>query len=177
MIPAPPRRRLSRKELETIIILRQSPHLQNDYGVSSIHHPAANLMSWQHQGTQRASIRAHTFRCAALGPTATQQQFMDTHAMSQSIKFLLCVHQNTFCHLKALSRTVEKACMWNWNETYRKKKKLFFFFKGKSLNSSTCQKDHHFIKQLKQTDLLAIYFSLISSYSPVFSACGTEHWK
>lgn len=72
----------------------------NDYGVSSIHHPAANLMSWQHQGTQRASIRApHIQMCSAWAeryPTA-----VDEHSRNVSVnKSSTCVHQNTFCWIQ-----------------------------------------------------------------------------
>lgn len=94
----------------------------NDYGVSSIHHPAANLMSWHHQGTQRASIRApHIQMCSAWAeryPTAVHE-----HSRNVSVnKSSTCVHQNTFCwiQLKKLHVKLE------WTLQVKQKKRYFF---------------------------------------------------
>lgn len=108
-LPPPPSwphpRWLARKDLETIIILGQSPHLQMTMAsVGSI----SLLQSWCHDNIKAESELIQTFR-RALGPTARYPTAAHRHYIN------VWVHKS-FCSSIALNRIVEtRHVKSDWN--------------------------------------------------------------
>lgn len=133
----------------------------NDYGISSIHHPAANLMSWQHQGTQRASIRApHIQMCSAWAeryPTAVHEH---SRNVSVNKNFYLCSSEHI------LLNSVEKAaCEIGMNSAGKtNKKNNMFFLKA---NTQIKKKMHYIV--IVHDIFSIVYCIVLIVYTPIIN--------